>query len=64
MFEATGNLQHAKYQATITPVVGCTARDKAALRLWCEKAIVEEAGTLFVRYNLDEAPPIALPEAA
>ena len=64
MLEAKGNLQRPKYHGTITPVAGCTARDKAALRMWCEKSIVEEAGTLFVHYNIDEAPSIALAQAA
>lgn len=64
MSEAIGNVCSPKYRATITPVAGITEADKAALEMWCQKSIVEAAGTLFVRSVVEVAPPIRLAHAA
>ena len=64
MSESIGNLCSPKYRATITPVAGISDADKAALEMWCQKSIVEDCGTLFVRSVVEVASPIQLANAA
>lgn len=59
-----GTLNEAKVAATITPVVGISGIDRAALELWCQHAIVEMARTLFVRSEVTWAEPLLLEKAA
>ena len=64
MSESIGNACSPKYRGTITPVAGINEADKSALEMWCQKSIVEAAGTLFVRSEVEVAPAIRLSHAA
>ena len=62
--ESIGDLCRPAYRSTITPVAGITDQDLSALQMWCQKSVVEAAGTLFVRSYVDIAPPIHMDRAA
>lgn len=56
--------QDRKCVATITPVAGISAHERAALAVWCSYAITELTGTLFARREIGWAEPIAIAQAA
>ncbi len=58
--KSIGNWQEPKYHVTITPVVGISPLDRAALRVWAENSCVSLAHSLFVRYEIEVAEPMSL----
>jgi hypothetical protein len=62
--EQVGTWQDRKCVATITPVAGISAHERAALAVWCSYAITELTGTLFARREIAWAEPIAIVQAA
>jgi len=62
--EQIGTWQNRKSIATITPVTGISAHERAALAIWCSYAITELTGTLFARGEISWAEPIAIAQAA
>jgi hypothetical protein len=51
-------------EAKITPLMGITEHQLAALEIWCSCAIVELAGSLFVKSDVNWAEPLRLEQAA
>jgi hypothetical protein len=62
--EQIGPWQDRKCVATITPVTGISAHERAALAVWCSYAITELTGTLFARREIGWTEPIAIAQAA
>jgi len=62
--EVIGSSEQRVFRGTIAPMAGVTALDRVALELWCDKALVKTAGTLFARTEVDWAPAIAMAQAA
>ena len=62
--KSVGTWAKPSYHVVLTPAAGITALDLAALKLWGDKAVTEEAQTLFVSYELEVADSIALQDAA
>ena len=58
-----GTWQERKSVATITPVAGITAQERAALAVWCSYAITEMAGTLFVRSEIGWSEAIEMAQS-
>jgi len=62
--EQVGTWQNRKAIATITPVTGISAHERAALAIWCSYAVTEITGTLFVRSEINWCEPIDIAQAA
>ena len=61
---SVGTFHKPIYKASITPVFGASLLDRTALKMWCEKSVIEAAHTLFVQYEIVEENPIHLLAAA
>lgn len=62
--EELGSWQDRKSIATITPLSGISAHERAALNIWCSHAITEMTGTLFMHSEIHWAEPIEIAQAA
>jgi hypothetical protein len=59
-----GNWQDRIIKATLTPMAGISAHERAALEVWAGYAVTELTGSLFVRSVLNWAEPIEVEQAA
>lgn len=59
-----GYWQELGFVATITPMVGISSHERAALEIWCSYAITEVAGSLFARSQTSWAESVELAQAA
>lgn len=57
-------VQNMKVDAKITPFIGISGHELAALQIWCSHACVELTRTLFFRSELSWGEPITLARAA